>query len=81
MKPKKNSKKEKMILNSEEGDEPCLCGHPRRSHLGKGGNMCFDCFANRESKIRWLHAFTLDNLALIEQIYNRKELERHKNGK
>jgi hypothetical protein len=83
--PKKNSKKEKVVLNSAAGDEPCRCGHVRRSHLGDGGNMCFACYADTEPKIKWLHAFTLDNLALVEKLYNQRELERFKkefeNGK
>jgi hypothetical protein len=82
---KKNSKREKVVLNPEAGDEPCMCAHPRRSHLGDDGNMCFDCFAEHEPRIKWLHAFTLDNLALIEKLYDRKELEKYKkrfeNGK
>jgi hypothetical protein len=69
---KKNIKK---ILNNTEGDEPCMCGHPRRSHLGIEGLLCFGCYSKKES---WFHPFKLDNLMYIEKLYDRRQLDKFK---
>jgi hypothetical protein len=77
MKSKKNTKREKVILNSAAGDEPCICGHPRRSHLGDEGNLCLSCYGEN-TKSKFVHPFKMDNLTYIEKLYNRKELEKYK---
>jgi hypothetical protein len=77
MKPKKNTKREKVILNSDAGDEPCICSHPRRSHLGDEGHLCFGCYGEN-TKSKFVHPFKMDNLTYIEKLYNRKELEKYK---
>jgi hypothetical protein len=83
MKPKKNTRK-KETLSSDEGDEPCVCGHVRRSHLGFDASLCFGCYAaprthDKKGEFNPSHKFKLDNLALIERLYSRKELEEFKN--
>ena len=79
----KNAKKvKKEILNSNAGYEPCVCTHMRISHLGEGGTLCFGCFVDKkEIKREYKHTFKLDNLTYIEKLYNKKTLEKFKNGK
>ena len=74
---KKNVKKEKEILplSNDVGDEPCKCGHPRRSHLGPQNALCFGCYQQHEP---WYHDFKLDNLTYIEKLYSKKQLEKFK---
>lgn len=74
---KKNVKKEKRVLSNAEGDEPCMCGHERREHLAEDSSLCWGCCTAEKN---FDHEFKLDNLALIEKLYNQKELNKFKNG-
>jgi len=76
---KKNVKKEKEILNLADSDTPCLCGHPRKSHLGDKGELCFGCYVEDTRSKKYHHNFKMDNLMYIEKLYKRKQLEKFKN--
>jgi hypothetical protein len=71
---KKNTRRKRKTLSSKEGDEPCICGHNHRAHLGIDRNMCFPCWGNLKSG--WFHQFKLDNLMYIEKLQNQKELKK-----
>lgn len=74
---KKNVKKVKEVLNNDAGDEPCLCGHPRRSHLGYKSEYCIGCYIVDKAE-KFHHQFSLDNLMYIEKLYSNKQIEEFK---